>query len=323
MKQTYSPLLIALACSAVSANAFADCGASATLDSTRAAYNKALQLEREGKLPGAFTAFIDAQETTCESNPIVADAARHAAALAATLGAAAEKNGDFEKAFRIYDAGGQYAPADRALMALVRARPDTPYVYETARRTLESRSLPSFQSNNKIRLSITGAYRADPENLVEVLAMPGNGAARAFQQDAAAFNEQYLREFVQLTQSTPDDPTDFEAMQAAMARHEAFARKWRNDPLKASRDSLNLAQSWASVAADKAVSDRIEAQRKAVLEQHVALLTKTYSGAPQLLEAALDFQLSINVDYAMNQQRASAIRSQAAQLGDDASAKHR
>jgi hypothetical protein len=314
---------VALACFAASANALADCAADATVADVRASYAKAQQLEREGKLPGAFLAYVAAQEYTCDPNPVEADAARRAAPLAATLGADQEKKGHFEKAFDIYDNGGRYADADRALMSLVRANPDSPYVFGKARGALEDRALPAFHSNNKVRLAVTGAYHPDPKNLAEVLAMPAKGAERAFQKEAAAFNEQYLRELVQVTQSTPDDATDFEAMQAAQARFTTFAQKWPNDPIEASRDALSLAQSWASASTDKAVSDKIEAQRKQVLEQRVATLLGKYSGAPKLIDAAIDYQSSVNQDHDLNKQRIAAIKSQADKLGDEASSKQR
>jgi hypothetical protein len=314
---------VAIACFAASANALADCAADATVADVRASYAKGQQLERDGKLPGAFLAYVAAQEYTCDPNPVEADAARRAAPLAATLGAEQEKKGHFEKAFDIYDNGGRYADADRALMALVRANPDSTYVFGRARSALENRALPAFHSNNKVRLAVTGAYHPDAKHLAEVLAMPAKGAERAFQKEAAAFNEQYLREFVQVTQSTPDDATDFEAMQAAQARFTAFAQKWPNDPLKASRDALSLAQSWASAAPDKAVSEKIEAQRKQVLEQRVATLLGKYAGAPKLIEAAIDYQLAVNLDYEVNQQRVAAIKSQAARLGEDAEKRQR
>jgi hypothetical protein len=323
MSSQHIRLLIAFACFAAGSNALADCAADATPAGTRAAYNKGLQLEREGKLPGAFLAYVDAQEYTCDANPVESDAARRAAALAGPLGSAAEKKGDFEKAFGIYDAGGHYAAADRALMALVRANPDSPYVFGKARSELEHRALPAFHSNNKIRLAVTGAYHPDPKNLAEVLAMPARGAERAFQKEAAAFNEQYLHEFVELTQSTPDDPTDFEAMQAAQNRFRLFAQKWPNDPLKASRDALSLAHSWGAAANDQALSDRIEAQRKRTLEQRIAILTQNYNGAPKLIEAAISYQLAINLEHNVSQQRVAAIKAQAGKLGDEAQAKQR
>ena len=315
--------VIALACFVSGADALADCAADATIADTRAAYDKGLQLEREGKLPGAFLAYVDAQAYTCDANPVEADAARRAGALAAELGAAAEKKGDFEKAFGIYDAGGRYASADRALMALVRKSPDSVYVFGKARSALEYRALPAFQSNNKIRLDVTGAYHPDPKNLAEVLGMPARGAERAFHKEAAAFNDQYLREFVQLTQSMPDDPTDFEAVQAAQSRYQTFSQKWRNDPLKDSRDALSLAHSWGAAATDKALSEKIEAQRKQIIEQRVALLSKTYNGAPKLIEAAIGYQLAVNLDHAESEQRVAAIKAQAGNLGDEAHARRR
>jgi hypothetical protein len=311
-----------LTCAAVT-NAFADCGASATPASTRKAYNQGLQQEKAGDLQAAFYSFVAAQEATCEANPIESDAARHAAALALKLGAAAEKSADYERAFDIYDTGGQYAAADRALMSLVRAQPDDPRVYNKARSAFDYRTLPAFASNQKVQLSITGTYLPDPKNMAEVLAMPPKAVERAFKKEAAAFNETYLREYVQLIQSRPDDPTDLDAMQAALERATALAQKYPQDLLKPSREALSLVQSWAGASIDRAWADATEARRAQRLAERVATLTKSYSGAPKLLDEALTYQLSINLDHNVNQAKVAAIRTQASKLGDDANAKQR
>jgi hypothetical protein len=313
--------LISISCLAAAGTALADCGASGTLAGTRKAYQSGQQLERAGNASAAFAAYIEAQEPTCEPNPIEIDAARRAAALALPLGAAAEKNGDFEHAFRYYEDGGQYAAADRALMKWVRARPDDPSVFAQARETLDARTLPAFENNNQVRLSITGAYQPDPRNLAEVLAMPAKGAERAFAQEAQAFDEQYLREYVQVIQSRPDDPTDFDALQASANVQQAFAQKWGQDRLKGSRDALSLVQSWIGVSSDRAWSERTQAQRHERLEQRVATLTKSYPGAPELLEAAIDYVHAMNLERADT--RVGTIEAQAGRLGDEASAKHR
>jgi hypothetical protein len=172
-----------------------------------------------------------------------------------------------------------------------------------------------------VRLSITGAYQPDPRNLAEVLAMPAKGAERAFAQEAQAFDEQYLREYVQVIQSRPDDPTDFDALQASANVQQAFAQKWGQDRLKGSRDALSLVQSWIGVSSDRAWSERTQAQRHERLEQRVATLTKSYPGAPELLEAAIDYVHAMNLERADT--RVGTIEAQAGRLGDEASAKHR
>jgi hypothetical protein len=319
----YKQLSVVLVLASAANQAYADCGASGTLAGTRAAYNQGLQLEKAGNLQGAFDRFVAAQEATCEANPIETDAARHAAALALKLGAAAEKSGDYERAFDIYDAGGQYAAADRALMSLVRAKADEPRIYEKARSVLDYRAMPAFASNQKIQLGITGVYAPDPKNLAEVLAMPPKAVERAFKKEAAAFDEAYLREYVQMIQSRPDDPTDFEAMQVAMERAQAFAQKYPQDLLKPSRDALGLVQAWAGASIDRAWSDATEARRAQRLTERVATLTKSYTGAPKLIEEAISYQVSINHDYKVNETKVAAIRAQAEKLGDEANAKQR
>jgi len=317
-------LVITLACAGLITEAYADCGASATIAGTQRAYANGQKFERDNNSAAAFAAYVAAQEYTCETNPVEAVAAKRAAALALTLGTAAEKAGKFDKAFDFYDQGGQYAAADRSLMALVRAQPDSPAVFQKAREALEFRALPAFQSNNEIRIGITGAYRPDPKNLAEVLAIPATGAQRALQKEAAAFNEQYLRDYQQMIQSRPNDPTDMRAMQAFIASQQGFARKWGDqNAIKASRDALGLVRSWGSATNDLALSARIETQRKQRIEQRVATLTKNYSGAPKLLEDAMDYQSSALLEDSVAKVRIDAIKAQALRLGDEASARQR
>lgn len=323
----FGVLCLGLSCFGVTNNALADCGASGTLEATRYAYANGQKLERAGDNAGAFSAYMAAQEMTCEANPVEAPAAQRAAALALSLGAAAEKKGDYTKAFDFYDNGGHYAAADRALMASVRAKPDDPAMFTKAREILEYRALPSFQINYKIRLRATAAYQLDPKLLAELLAMPAKGAQRAFQAEAAAFNEEYLRGYVAQVQSRPDDPTDFAATQAWMNSQQSFSQKWSryspNDPLKAALEALSLVHSWSVATTDQALGEKLATQRNQRLEQRVAALTKSYAGAPELLATAVTWQLAIHTDDAVTRARVAAIKSQAAQLGNAASAKQR
>jgi hypothetical protein len=243
------------------------------------------------------------------------------------LGGAAEKKGAYEKAFDLYDKGGQYSAADRALMAWVRANPDEPWIFTKAREAFDYRTLPAFRSNNEIRLRATGAYQPDPKNIAEVFAMPAKGAERALQKEAAVFNEDYLRSYVQRVQARPDDPSNIAAMQAWMNSQQSFMQKWSHysseDPLKASRSALELVNAWSSATTDLALSEKLATQRNQRLEQRVATLTKSYSGAPELLEAAISYQLSVHTDDAAKRARATTIKLQASQLGDAANAAKR
>lgn len=323
MNLTIPATLFGLLCLGAISNAFADCGATTTTEDTQRFYANGQKLERAGDKHGAYTAYIAAQELTCAPNPVEGPAAQRAAALAQAFGAAAEKQGDYAKAFDFYNHGGHYAVADRILMTMVRATPDDPAMFTKAREIFEDRALPSFQSNNKVRLAATGAYQPDPKHLAEVLTMPAKGAQRAFEKEATAFSEEYLRSYVQVIQSRPDDPTDIAAMQAAMNSRQQLARKWPDDPLKASLAALSLVHSWSAASTDPVLSEKLDAQRNQRLEQRLATLTKQYSGAPELLDTAETYQLAIHQDYAVGQKRVAAIKAQASTLGDAASAKQR
>lgn len=323
MNSIISGSMVALLCLGATGNAFASCAADSTPAEAQRAYVNGQKFERAGDTEEAFAAYLSAQADTCDPNPVAAQAAQRAAALALRLGSAAESKGDYQKAFDLYDAGGQYTAADRALMAWVRANPDDPWVFTKVREAFDYRTLPAFQSNNEIRLRATGAYRPDPKNLAEVQAMPAQGAQRALQKEAAAFSEEYLRGYVQQVQSRPDDQTDFAATQAWMNSQQSFLQKWSADPLKTSRKALELVHSWSAATTDLALGEKLSAQRNQRLEQRVATLTKSYSGAPALLEAAITYQLAAHTEDAAKRARVAAIKSQASQLGDASNARQR
>ena len=328
MKTNLSAAIVAVLCLGASATAFADCAANSTVAQTQQRYARAQQLESAGDLEGAFQAYVGAQDYTCDPNPVEAVAAQRAAPLGLKLGAAAEKNGNFEKAFRIYDDAGQYAAAERALMAWVRANPDSPSVYGAAREAFDYRTLPAFAANNKVRLSVTGTYQPDPKNIAEVKAMPAKGAERALQSESAMFNEDYLRGYVQQIQSRPDDASDTATVQSWMNSQQAFAQKWSKfsagEPLEGSLRALDLAARWASSTSDDALREKIEAQHDARLEQRAATLVKSYAGAPNLLKAAIAYSMALRgKDDAAKQSQVAAIKSQASQLGDAANARQR
>lgn len=302
-------------------NAQADCAGPNLADKKRS-YERAQGYEKEGKQELALRAYAEAQGYACEPhNPYEADAARRAAPLGLTLGAAAEKSGEFRRAYELYEAGGHFAAADRALVSLARANPDAPRVFTEVLDVLEDRSLPALQSNNEAALAVTGPYAPNPAHLAEVLTMPAKSAERAFQKEANAFSEQYLREFVQLIQSRPDDLTDVAALQTANSAHQAFARKWGQDPLKISLDALALVHSWSVATRDESLRDRLGAQRKQRLEQRAMTLAQKYSGAPKLLEAAVDYYHSPGVESGTYDSAIAKVKSQADRLGDDANAK--
>jgi len=315
-------LTAALHCGA----ALADCGG-ATLSEVTQAFQRAQALEREGKQRAALDAYVRAQDYACEANPNEAAAAQRAAALSLPLAKAAEQQGDSRAAFDIYEAGGHYQAADRALIASLQANPDSPQLFEQVRTHFEHRALPAFESNNAVRLKITGAYRVNPKNISDLLAMPAQGVERALQKDAAVFNEQYLREYVQLIESQPELSTDMSAVQRSVAAHQAFAQKWPqhtgDDAFRASRDALTVLRQWAGVTRDADLSRSAERAFVERIEAHVAVLTQRYSGAPKLLEAAMDYARMRTENYAAIDAQVAKIKSQASRLADQAGSKGR
>jgi hypothetical protein len=323
MNLTLPNTLLAVACLVAMGNALADCAADYTVQDAQRFYSEAQQLERAGKVRGALAKYVVAQSYTCDTNPVEADAAKHAAALALPLGTAAERKSDFQDAFDLYDAGGHYAAADRALMSLVRAKPDDPSLFTKAREVLEYRALPAFGSNHKALLAVTGAYRPDAKNLAEVIAMPAAGVQRALQKETAVLSEQYLRDRVQLKQSVPDDPTDARAMQKVMLAQQNFTQKYSTDPLKASRDALDLAYRWSVASNDQAFSRKVARELAERRELRASTLAQKFSGDPSLLEVAIDYYGGEGVDQAADAARVPPLKAQALKLGDAAMAAKR
>ena len=96
MKSRLSIAIVAVLCLGIASEALADCAADSTVTQTKQRYAKGQQLETAGDLEGAFSAYVGAQDYTCDPNPVEAAAAQHAAGLALKLGAAAAQVGPWE-----------------------------------------------------------------------------------------------------------------------------------------------------------------------------------------------------------------------------------
>jgi hypothetical protein len=302
--------------------AFADCTSEGTLEGARTSYARAQERERAGDTEGAFRGYVGAQQDTCEPNPFQADGARRAAPLGLALGNAAEKKGDFERAFDYYEHGGHYSAADRALVSMTRARPDDVSTFTKAWEVLRFRPTEAFRSNNKVRLSVTGPYQPDAKHLAEVLTLPSKAVERAFQREATLFSEEYLRESVQLAQSMPNDLSDMAAMQRAAQAQGAFLQKWGEDRLEVARNALADIGRWTGALNDEPWRNKVHAQLKQRLNQRLETV-RGHSGAPKLLEAAMDYQRRVSEDGAEERTRVAELKAQAASLGDAANAKQR
>lgn len=295
--------------------AAADCGASNTPAQARASFARGQAAEKAGRPRDAVAAYVAAQEATCEANPVEAAAAKRAADLSKPLAAAAERTGDLATAYELYESGGWFADADRALITLVRAKVDDVSLWERARGHFGSRTLAAFASNEKKRLAITGAYTPDPSLFPEVLAMPAKRHAATLARENTTFDEKYLQAIVNLAKAMPDDPTDMAAVNRAQQLALDIGRRWPKDPVETSRSLLQLARDWSN-RAPEAETQSLEAQTRARLEQRAATLATTYAGAPKALEAALAYHGMITFgDSTQLQPRVAKVKSQALQLG--------
>lgn len=304
------------------ANAFADCPITQQeIAATLRAYPAAQAAEKAGRTKDALALYAQAQGPTCDPNPNAAGAARRAAALAGPLGAAAEQRAEWADAFELYERGGHYASADRALMQWLRANKDDVSLVGRHYRHFRQRAEGSFAVNNRNQIAAAGAYTVDAVLSRELEAMPKQGIDRAMAKEATLFSDVYLAERQRLTANRPE-PTynTMGSMQATYAAEQAFQQKYPSDPVKQSLKQLELARQWAVLANDEALVRATDSQILARAESRATALQTKYSGAPELLAAAADYYRSVD-RLSPAETRVAKITAQAMMLGDQAKAK--
>jgi hypothetical protein len=304
-------------------HAYADCGESNA--DAKKLLESGKTLESQGNKQEALFKYSAATGYFCEQvNPYAPEAAKRAVPLGKELGAAAEKRGEFDKAMELYEAGGQYAAADRMLMQLVRAKPDEVGSWQRGSTHFRHREEGAFKSNNDALLKAAGAYVPDAKLVAEVNAMPAKALERLVQKEAAAFNEQYLREYVQLVQSAPDDQTDTAAVQRYISAYQAFGQKWKQEDLvEISRRTLGNLRMWGLNSQDAQYEKSVATKVALLVEIRATSLRTKFYGAPKLLEHAKDYYRILGSENTSLGGQLAAIRSQASQLGDEANAKQR
>jgi hypothetical protein len=301
----------------------ADC-AGDTLPDKKRNYERAQASERAGKKEDALRAYRAAEGYACEPrNPYEDDAAKRAAPLGLDLGAAAEKQGDLRRAFEMYEDGGHYAIADRVFMLITRAAQDEPNAYQSALEHYRNRE-GAFVSNNAAALKAVPGYKLDPKYMAEVQAMPAKAVERALERERSAWNEQFLREYVQLIQSRPDDVLDTDALQRFGSAQQAFARKWQDtDPAQTSRRALESLKMWGMTGPDENLHKSAQARFVQLVAQRATTLRTAFHGAPKLLEEAMSYYRMVNGEQAQLEGQLRAIRAQAVQLANQANAEQR
>jgi len=312
--------LLIVSALAVCSRALADCPLGSAYDAGKA-YERGQALESQGKKADALHEYVKAQAEVCdEVNPYRAPAAKRGGPLGLELGTAAEKAGDFRKARDFYEMGSHYARADVAVMQIARAERDNPNEYVMARTHFEQRAHLA-EAKGKAGV-VTTPYAPDPKLVAELNAMPKQAIDRAWKAEQAAFNEQYLADFVKLTQSMTIDPLDMAAQQRASAAQSDFMKKWNyQDLMQVSRDALDLMRRWAVVSADTALEKSTLGWVTQRSDQHAQILVQKYSGSPGLLEKAIAFVPLTGTDETKTAARVASIKAQAVKLGDDANAR--
>jgi hypothetical protein len=310
-------LLLAATGILTTGKALADCAADATVADVRAAHARGQQREKAGDARGALGAYVTAQQYTCDPNPVEADAARRAAALAKPLADAAKARGDHAAAFELYQMGGHFAAADSELLGWAAAQPDDPALYGRVRQHFSYRAEPAFAANEKLRLQVTGTYQPDPRHLALVKAMPVHGVERALADEATAFDERYLTAYQALIRSRPEAITDFAALQHFTARAQAFQAQYPRDALRDSLQALQRVQAWERET-EPGIAATLAKHRSERATGRVALLTGKYADTPKLFESAVDYLGLVAGDSAAREPALRQVRQQAEQLGDKA-----
>lgn len=284
---------------ALTTNALAGCLDGLYPEEVRQAFQEGQAHEKAGRQEQAVLAYVRAQTWACgQENPVEHEAARRAAPLALKLGQAAEsrrkwvapsgREEDHKSwgAYEWYERGGHFAAADRALMNAVKAQPEDFGLFDRAYNHFQNRSLEAFQSNEQVRLSVTGAYQLDPALYAAFKALPGQQVDRLLAQESAQFKEAFLSEYQTLIRQRPA-PGDLAAMQQAYAAEQAFRSKWRQDPLQASSEALDLVGVWIGRMDENSEPYRDKLNRRAL--ERGSLLLKKYADVPQLLEKAIEY----------------------------------
>jgi hypothetical protein len=323
MNRKLTAVALLVSATLLAGRAYADCAGSNVQDAKKS-YESAKTYESQGKKEQALFAYNAATGYVCEDvNPYEADAAKRAAPLALELGAAAEKRGNFDKAEQLYEAGGQYAAADRAMMQAVRAKQDEVASYQRASSHFRNRD-GAFRANNAALLKATGAYTPDPKFIAEVNAMPAKALERVTQKEATAFNEQYLRDYVAFIQARADDTTDAAALQRTISAQQAFVQKWQDqDLVKTSREEIQRLRMWGLNSQDEQYAKTVATKVSQLVEIRATSLRTKFYGAPKLLEDAKSYYHLLGSENSKLDGQLAAIRSQAAKLGDEANGKKR
>jgi hypothetical protein len=314
MKTPFIPIVVLLAfCGTSPARADWACADPKVL---KASYVNGQSLEKSGKLREALSAFVAAQANACTGDPTAADAAKRAAAIALPLGNAAHDKGMHELAFEIYESGGHFTKADEALLAQIATKPDAVTLYQHAATHFDERGLPAFRANNQGRLAITGPYSPDPTFVSRVRAMPAQGAVRALQAEATAFNDSFLSKQVQFMQSRPSDPADFAAMQRWTQSYGEFRKQWPKEYMKDAQQALSLLHQWGARSRNAGEPESSVVNRQKRIDSRRVAQTQSYAGAPDLLASALDYLSQTASDRSIYAPRETTIKSQAERLGD-------
>lgn len=306
--------MITLLCLALPPVAAAGDDCPADADRAAAARNEfenGRRYEAAGEAPSALMTYLLARDYDCEDrNGIGGAAARRVVPLARQLGREQEVEGNLLMAYSIYDSGGLFAEADRALMQLASDVEGGVGFQSQAREHFQQRLEPGFAAANRLKLQAAGPYTASREPLERLAALPPRAVETLLEREAQWLDDDYLEAFagiaLQRELNKPVQPLLDELNRRAPPR-------FREDRLDDSQTLLQLAQGWCEQVADPQQRQALAARiRRRVLERGDQIVSR-HARAP-----AMFMQAEVYYNLAQAPARVEAMKSQVRQQGDRA-----
>jgi hypothetical protein len=304
--------MMVLICWMMSGAVIADCvGVSAA--AVQQHFSHGEQKAAAGKLRNALDSYVLAQAYVCDGNKLEHTAATRAAAIAKQLAPNLEKTGKLQEAFEVYEAGGYFKEADRVMLAMLEMNPDDYDLYAQALEHFNNHQQPAFQTNNRVRIAVTGDYHADNAIYNKLLQIPVAAVERLLKRESDALPDAFLRDREQLDVKIGAAATNPALLMQLQQEDARLRARWGNDRFADSLHILGDARTWANRNPDQAQQQRGLGNVNARMIQRGDQLVKSYSAAPALLEQAMNYYID-----AQAQDRVANLKTTSHKLGETA-----
>lgn len=288
-----------------------------TTEQLKKSFKEGEAYEKAGKIEEAYKAYNIAQTQICFENPVRDEAMKRIAPIALKLGTKAEKDGEAEKAYGIYEAGRHYAAADRMMLKIARANPEDKGIVERGLNHFRMRAYRELEKGKRQDSNPAGGYKLDMGMHNEMMSIPVSNGKKALDAESLVLTEEYLSEYQALQNSRPQLPTLDPAVLKKLAGAErAFADKWQGDRISESLKALEKAASWFNMVQEE---KELWALLKERYAKRASLIIERYYGAPEILGRA-DEYFRFRDD---TNKKLDELRAKAKTLGDKAFEKGR